>query len=45
MENHKPFSRLSFKRLKAANALIVKQLFGISTGKRFYHAHMVLRQA
>jgi hypothetical protein len=33
MENHKPFSCLPFERLKTADALVVEQLFGISTGK------------
>jgi hypothetical protein len=33
MENHKPFSCLPFERLETADALVVEQLFGISTGK------------
>ncbi len=33
MKNHKPFSSLPFERLKTAHALVVEQLFGISTGK------------
>jgi hypothetical protein len=33
MKNHKPFSCLPFERLKTADTLVAKQLFGISTGK------------
>jgi hypothetical protein len=33
MKNHKPFSRLPFKRLEAADSLIVEQLFSVSAGK------------
>jgi len=42
VENHQSFSCLSLKGLESAHRPIVKELFGIFAGKRFYHMLKVL---
>jgi uncharacterized membrane protein YozB (DUF420 family) len=45
MQNHETLPCLSFKRLKTADAEVVKQLFGITAGKRFNHMRCMLQKA